>query len=221
MVTDSSPQKLLDRIEAYEEARYENIALAALVSFAIHWLEVQHIPTTFENIVVAAFKMFPAKFRLEGFHHYPDAACINRALVQVRPKYRNWARGTVKKGFLLTESGLKKVSEVGEILVTGASPGHKPVRTQRVPQQKTMDLSRDLQSVEQSTLFNKWRQQKLNEGSFLELLDMLGAYAYTPGRVLSQRLKFLEHAASEVGRNELVEFLRNVRNAFNRELGGS
>ncbi len=49
-----------------------------------------------------------------------------------------------------------------------------------------MDLSQEIGPIERSTLFAKWKEGKLNEATPLELLDMLGAYAYTPPRATSR-----------------------------------
>ncbi len=74
-----------------------------------------------------------------------------------------------------------------------------------------MDLSREIVPVEQSPLFRKWKEGKLTEGTTLEFLDMLGAYAYTPARAIRARVALLENAASQIGRDDLVEFLKSVR----------
>ena len=213
MIRSDSP-RLLDQITAYPEPVYASLDLNRLASFTVHWLQQQRIPTSFENIVVAAFRMFPAKFALEGYLEYPDAARINRALLQLRPKYRNWARGNVQKGFVLTESGLAEVRHVQDILSSGSA---EPVRKRKRLRPRTMDLTRDLSSIVDSCLFSKWKDQKLSEGNVLELLDMLQAFAYTPRKALKERIEGLENAAIQVGRDDIVTFLKDVRKNFARQ----
>ncbi len=203
----------LGNITPYSETIYENIDLTGLATFVLRWLQERNIPSTFENIVVATFRMFPDKFSLHGFPEYPDAARIGRTLMQLGPKYRNWARGSVQKGFVLTESGLTKVKNVQQALHTENPLARSgPQRKQSVP--RTMDLSRELKPLEESVLFKKWKEEKLEEGTALELLNMLGAYAYTPPRALRDRVLFLENAADQVGQSELAKFLRAVRGFF-------
>jgi hypothetical protein len=48
----------------------------------------------------------------------------------------------------------------------------------------------------------------------LELFDLLGAYAYTPARVLIGRVKTLETIATELGRQDIQDFLSAVRREF-------
>lgn len=206
---------LLDETTAYQQTLYSSLDLNRLVSFTIHWLLEHRIPMTFENIVVAAFRMFPTKFALEGYPDYPDAARTNRALLQLRPKYRNWARGNVQKGFVLTESGLAEVMRVRDILSGLNAPQVETKRRQALP--RTMDLSRDLSAIVESALFSKWREHRISEGTTLELLDMLHAFAYTPARALRERIAMLENAALQVGRTDIVEFLREVKRKFEQQ----
>jgi hypothetical protein len=208
----------LEELSPYPEFVYSSIDLNRLACFILRWLQERHVPMTFENIVVAAFRMFPAKFSLEGFSEYPDAARTNRALLQLRPKYRNWARGNVGKGFVLTESGLAEAGRVRDILISGKAP-EKGGRVRR-QKPKTMDLTRDLGTVVDSGLFSKWREQRLGEGTILELLDMLQAYVYTPPKALRERIEGIENAAIQVGRADVAEFLREVRRTFDKQFRG-
>jgi hypothetical protein len=211
-MTERKAHAQLEQLPQYPESAYTAIDLNRLASFTVHCLQQQRIPTTFENIVVAAFRMFPAKFALEGYLEYPDAARVNRALLQLRPKYRNWARGNVQKGFVLTESGLAEVNRVNQLLSSPTPSGTVEKRRRLKP--RTMDLSRDLGSIMDSSLFAKWRDNRLNEGTVLELIDMLQAFVYTPPHALKQRVDGLENAALQVGREDLANFLKDVRRTF-------
>lgn len=206
----NSPTILSDFV-AYDSSLYESIDLTGLAAFALNALLQRNIPTTFENIVVAAYRLFPTRFSLEGYPEYPDAARVGRTLLQLTPKYRNWARGSVQKGFVLTESGLSKVESVRLVL-----EGQRTIVKERAQPNlpRTMDLSKELASLEQSPLFQKWKDGKLTEGTTLEFLDLTGAFAYTPARVLRERIGSLENAARQMGRDDLIEFLKSVKRHF-------
>jgi hypothetical protein len=206
----SAPNILGDFV-SYDSSRYEDVDLTGLAAFALHALNQRNIATTFENVVVTAFRLFPAKFALEGYPEYPDAARINRTLLQLTPKYRNWARGSVQKGFVLTESGLAKVEGV-RLMLEGQKSVIRDRSKSNLP--RTMDLSKELAPLEQSSLFQKWKEGKLTDGTTLEFLDLTGAYAYTPAHVLRERINSLENAARQVGRADIIEFLRDVRREF-------
>lgn len=209
---DRSHHRMVEEFEPYSEGSYADIDLTGLAAFTILRLQDLQIPLTFENIVVALYKLFPTKFSLVGFNQYPDAARAGRTLLQLGPKYRNWARGSVQKGFVLTEAGRAKAIEVSEILLGSKSP--EPRRTKRQALPRTKDLSKDIKIIEESALFRKWKTNTLESGSSLELFDLLGAYAYTPGKVLRDRMKVLETIAAELDRADISDFLRSVRQHF-------
>src|SRR5205809_3198637 len=146
-MTDSPSRVRLDSAQPFEESCYREADLAGLAAYTLDWLQRQNTPTTFENVVVAAFKMFPAKFSLEGYPSYPDAARVGRTLLQLGPKYRNWARGSVQKGFVLTQTGLSKVKSVQEQLAA-ASSKTAPQVVKRSVTPRTMDLAKELTSLE-------------------------------------------------------------------------
>jgi hypothetical protein len=206
----------LSQITPFASVAYQSFDLNRLVSFTIHWLQEQRIVTTFENIVVAAYRMFPEKFALEGYPEYPDAARANRALLQLGPKYRNWARGSVQKGFVLTASGLIEVDRVKDALLS-AKPLEQLKPKQRTAP-RTLNLSEELLGIERSALYAKWSKGALSEGTTLDLLEMLSAYAYTPPRALRDRLAVLENTAKQLGRRDLLEFLESVHKKFTSEL---
>src|SRR2546426_9038495 len=92
-------------LKPYPLDQYGNIDLNRLTVFTIYLLNKRDIPTTLENIGVANFRMFPRRFAMVGFPDYPDVTRVNRALLQLRPKYRNWAMGNAKLGWQLTVAG--------------------------------------------------------------------------------------------------------------------
>lgn len=205
--------RAVEDFETYPEHLYSEIALAALAAFAIARLHDLHIPNTFENLVVTLYKFFPARFSLVGFDQYPDAASVGRTLLQLGPKYRNWARGSVQKGFVLTDAGNAKALDVAKAL-SGFRTSEGQRAKPRVSRPRTMDLSKDIKAIEESSLFQQWKAGAIKRGNSLELFDLLGAYAYTPARVLMGRVKSLETIATELGRQDVLDFLSAVRKEF-------
>jgi hypothetical protein len=210
-------QRELGVLASHREQAYSVIDLAGLACFAITWLDERHLPTTFENITVALFRMFPMKFCLEGYPEYPDAARVGRTLLQLGPKYRNWARGSIQRGFHLTNSGETKSDLVKEMLGSSANVATNPARRTRTLG-RTMDLMKEIESLEVSTLFAKWRQGSIGATDAFDLVNMLGGYTYTAARALRKRMDYLESTAKQVGRTDIVEFLGSVRKKFSEEL---
>lgn len=210
---------VIDALQPYAEDSYGELDLNRLAAYTIKRLQDEQIPATFENIVVAAYKMFPRKFSLVGFPDYPDAARVNRALLQLRPKYRNWARGNVRKGFVLTESGISEVNRVEEALSLGSR--HPPSSMRAVKRRappRTRDLTEDIELVERSGLFTKWRQGQLGSATELEFFDLVGAYAYSPAKAIRQRLKTLRNTAIQLNRRDIVGFLDAIGARFEEML---
>ncbi len=205
--------RAVEDFESYPEHLYSEIALAALAAFAILRLRELHIPNTFENLAIALFKLFPEKFSLVGFSQYPDAASVGRTLLQLGPKYRNWARGSVQKGFVLTEAGNDKALQVASLL-SGAQASDARRARSRTSLPRTMDLSKDIRAIEESSLFRQWKAGAINQNNPLDLFDLLGAFAYTPARVLIDRIKTLEIIATELERQDILDFLSAVRKEF-------
>ncbi len=211
-----NPSKTVNAFEAFSSDLYESLDLAGLAVFAIQRLQELAIPVTFENLVVALFRLFPTKFCLEGYEQYPDAARVGRTLLQLSPKYRNWARGSVQKGFSLTQSGSLKVERVSKTLSSGQMAESAINRQQRP---RTMDLNKELVSLEQSPLLQAWKDKNLHQTNAEQpesqaVIDMLGAYVYAPPKALRGRLQRLQQIAMQAGREDLVSFLDDVRREF-------
>jgi hypothetical protein len=208
-----SQERQVESFEPYVESTYVDVDLTGLAAFAIKRLHELKIPTTFENVVVALYRLFPGKFSLAGFDNYPDAARVGRSLLQLGPKYRNWARGSVQKGFVLTDSGAAKAAQVARALATGQAPVPSQGRA-RAARPRTMDLAKEMDGIEQSSLFRKWREGRLSVAEPMEFFDLLGAYAYTPTAALKGRVRLLENAAKDLGREDILEFLRLAQEQF-------
>ena len=192
---------------------YDSIDLNRLAVFGIATLQERAIPTSFENIVVALFKLFPTKFHLVGFSSYPDAARINRALLQLQPKYRNWARGSVHKGFILTESG-KAVVEQTRALLRAGTPVSRSRMKRVSPRPRTRDPQTELIEIEGSEMFKLYQAGRQEDVEKNLIWELLHAYPYTPKKALKQRMKLLENMAENAKRDDIKTFLEWVISRF-------
>ncbi|MGH2507869.1 MAG: hypothetical protein ACRES9_03485 [Gammaproteobacteria bacterium] len=217
MTQDLHEPDYLKRLRVYPGVCYEHIDLTGLAAFVISQLQEQRLSTTIENITVALFRLFPTKFALSGFPAYPDSARVGRSLMQLGPKYRNWARGSVQKGFVLTESGARKVDDVKKILEGKKTPAPSK-RSSATSRLRTMDMAKEISPLENSPLFALWKNGNLSKGRTLDFLIMLGAYSYTPSRAIKARLKVLDTTAEQLGRKDIMEFLRAIRKQFSEQL---
>ncbi len=205
-------REILGDLEAYRSELYADIDLTGLAVYVLELLNERKTITTFENITVSLFRQFPEKFCLEGYPKYPDSARVGRTLLQLGPKYRNWATGKVQKGFVLTDGGKAKLEEVRRIL-SGELKGNIKKHTSVMP--RGLDLSKELSAVEESNLFTVWdKEGVINATATLDLLSMLGTYDYTSAKVMRDRLKRLRTVAVQLDKLDVIQFLDDTKAAF-------
>src|SRR3989338_501786 len=104
------------RLQTVDLSKYEDIDLDRLAIYAISQLEKIGAELSFENAVMASFKLFPQKFSLLGFPDYPDANRVMKCLWRLTSKVKPWLSGKIKQGFVVTERGRAHIKEVEDIL---------------------------------------------------------------------------------------------------------
>ncbi len=219
-VSKASTPTAIMGLKPYEADRYSAIDLNRLTVFAIKVLSDLDVPATFENIAVALFRMFPRRFAMVGFAEYPDATRVNRALLQLRPKYRNWATGKTRLGWQLTVGGEEEARALMGKLGTNASVNLKlsPSDLQAEPGGKvkrTVHAEDGVARIRTSALWQKF-QLGWENADALEALDVLEAYSHTPPEALTHRLARLRTTAASVGDDDVVNFLMNFANDSRR-----
>ena len=198
----------------FEESLYRDIDLNRLAVFGIALLRDMGIAFTMERLSVVLFRMFPAKYAMTEFESYPDQLRTQRAVLQLRPKYRNWAEGSVRQGNVtLTQDGLHALEQVRELLERdvsqiGEEQGKRVVVRPRDVSEKWMVM------VETSTLFSKFREDIRDEDLVWDFYDLLRVSEGTERATVRKNLSRLEDYAEAVGREDVIEFLRWVRREF-------
>jgi len=211
-------QEIILNLQPYPLEKYESIDLNRLTVFVINLLNEMNIPTTIENITVANFRLFPQKFQMVDYSQFPDMVRANRALLQLRPKYRGWATGTVKYGFQLNSKGEEIAQQTKTLLDNLKS---SPLDTPQQEQQRdvgkaTMDRKAHLLQIRESECFKKYLDNHEIRG--LDFLDMLNAYSHTPPDELRRSIRLLETIAKDFSDNEILDFFKWCRNQFDSYL---
>lgn len=119
--------KKLREIKEIDYDKYVDISsLEKLAAYGIKYLEDNGITTTWTNLVIATYYLFPRKFAIsEDFIDFPNAERLNRTLMHlVPPKGRNYAIGSTKVDYKLTPLGREIANEVektiqGKAVTTG------------------------------------------------------------------------------------------------------
>jgi hypothetical protein len=113
----------------FETKAYGHYALTSLTVFCLYWLQEWGISSTLENLSIASHKMFPFKFAMVGWPQFPDINRTNRSVLQMRPKYRNWATSASSKGIFLNQNGIQEAKALIEKLGSPVFEGEKEVAT--------------------------------------------------------------------------------------------
>lgn len=182
---------------AYDPAKYATLTLPDLTAFAIHALEQREADFAAEDVVAACFQMFPKRFSLRNYPHWPDSAVVGRRWTELRNK--GWLSNAKLK---LTARGARRAEKVGKLL-------GRPIRQRS--RERSEPLRRDgryVKAVEASEAWHRFKRQKdkarINEFDFRSML--LCTMESSPA-TLARNLEMFRDNVQANGRKDLAAFL--------------
>ena len=200
----ASFKNYLNGLEAFPIGKYKKMDLDRLAVYTLSILQEDDIPLYFDYIVVALFRLFPQKFSLVNFDEYPDSDRVEKVLLHLKPRDRNWATGTVKMGYVLTETGREVAKQTKEFL--------KHPEMQKGPKishiLRTASPENEIEEVRQSELYKKWTGESKNKIGEYDIWAFLHAVPYTPKALLRKYLRELKQSAEEINDGEVINFLK-------------
>lgn len=194
----------------FPSSSYANMDNNRLAVYAINLLDENGIPRTQEALAVAVFLMFPDKFSMVGFPQYPDIERVNRTLLQLAPKYRNWATGNRHVGYTLTETGYSVLRQTNQLL---QRPELQPSK-KRTPKERTRDPMTEVKEIERSLLFQGFTKKENINSKEYAFWQLLQAFPYTPKQALEDRFRSMKEAARLAGRKDVMVFLDWVHKTY-------
>jgi len=203
----------LDNLRAFPVEKYADVDLNRLLVYAIGWLRDRNLPLIFEYITIASFRMFPAKFGLRGFD-YPDSNRVNRGLLQLGPKYRNWARGSTGKGFALTDPGEIVLVEMRARLSGAQAVTQGREADERPPSLVsgyTLDPAAEIAELMATEAYERFKEKGAGDLQVEDVWTVVGAFVHTPKEVILRRLKVLRQIASDLGNESAASFLKALQ----------
>lgn len=213
----------LRTLKGIPEHQYGDLPLADLAAFAISVIEGFKERITIENICVTLHRLFPEKFSLVGFPEHPDGMRVNRTLLQMQPKYRNYATGSPKRGYSLTNAGRAAAVSIEKYLASrSSSTSHVRLYKRTRHQDEAGRTSSDaemIRQVRESELFRLYASEKMKDARGLEFFALLDAFAHTPKKELKNRLQERTVAAGNVHDNEVINFLKACKARFAALIG--
>jgi len=201
-------------ITPFEERLYRDIDLNRLAVFGIAWLRSANIAITIERLAVVLFHFFPAKYAMTEFKMYPDLVRTQRAVLQLRPKYRNWATGSVPKGNItLTQKGHDALIQVRELLARDID--EIPDEQQRRSAPRAREISQKWVAViRASSLYAKYQNKTFDDEIVWDFQDLLRVSEDTDRKTVNENYKRLRDYVMALNEEEIIEFLDWVREEF-------
>jgi hypothetical protein len=192
---------------------YKAIDNNRLAVYAIKTLQLERIPVTQEAVAVTLFLFFPEKFSLIGFEQYPDSERAHRTLLQLGPKWRNWAPGNTHTGYSLNENGELVFTQVDQALKNPSKlAGGLRLRTPKRP--RTRDLNQEIREIEETTLFKEYVKGKRENFTEFAIWELLKSYPYAPKEALRDRVETMFECARLADRKDVIDFLKWVKAEF-------
>jgi hypothetical protein len=197
---------------ALSEAAYRQIDLDRLVMVAVSQLRDAGLELSYENAVVAAFRLFPAKFGLIGYPTYPDAKRVHDALWHCSYKSKRWLSGKTRLGFAITEVGEATIADAKRLL-SGDRRARQPAFSQ------TRRKETILAEVLASDAYAKFVVDAIDDISEAELCYVLQGTLDSPKNLLVSNLNGLRRMAVELDKASVTQFLEVMSKRFSGLLG--
>ncbi len=202
--------KVLDELQPLLSETYEGIGLDLLTIHAVGEVSERKAGLSYENIVVAAFRLFPEKFSLLGYPSFPDSERVHHVLrrhVYTKHRDQQWLRGKFAHGFELTERGRQVLQEARQALST-ATPQRKKVLSH------TRRFEKILDEVRRSPAYLKFVQGKRDLVSEAECCNALQGTLDSNRQVLLDNLRQLQTIANDLEQSDIAKFLNWLDNCF-------
>lgn len=100
----------IENIKEENKEIYLKLPLNNLVLYAVGVVAKIKPEINYEDIIATSFKLFPKKFYLQGYEHWPDSNTINKRIIDLR--HNNIISGSVAQGFILTLKGKKLLKAI-------------------------------------------------------------------------------------------------------------
>lgn len=216
----AAPIDLL-KVSPFGTDKYEGLSLATLTAYSAYWLAQWGLPTTLENLAVLNFKLFPTKFAMVGWPVFPDVNRTNRSVLQMRPKYRNFATSITNRGVFLNERGIAEAQSLIEKLGTprladgSTPPVEVPIGRIRGSGRPTTVHPEDIVAkIRDSRLFKTSKGAGWADAEPIDLINFLEVYDHTPSEEKRRRLREFQMAAKELKDGEVQQFLEAMSTRF-------
>jgi len=201
----------IEKLKEIREDKYGNVDLDHLMMYVMGQLEQIGADLSYENAVVAAFKIFPRKFSLPGYPEHPDSNRVEQCLWRCAGKTRQWLGGKARQGFIITDRSRLFIKEAEEFL---SGVLHKKTKATSQTRRKESILAEVIASSAYIK-YSKGDSDSITEGEFCFLLQ---GTLDSSKETLKKNFNSLRIFADELARKDVVEFLEWLEERFKKFL---
>lgn len=201
-------QDKIQMLKPFDEAKYENVDLDHLIMYVMSQLDKIGADLSFENAVVAAFKIFPKKFSLLGYPSYPDSLRVYTCLWRCSTdRKKQWLGGKIRQGFTITDRSKIFIQEAESLLA-----GLLPQKAKATSQTRRKELL--LAEVVSSPGYTKYRTGQRDSVTEADVCFLLQATLDSSRETLRRNLDLLRTFAKELRRHDIAKFLNWLEQRF-------
>ncbi len=199
---------------AVPTALYIRISYDDLLVYALNELINEGKQPVFENLVAKTFELFPKRFQLPGYPHWPDSSLVEKSWLRCRTD-KNLINGSKSKGFSLTDKGLMLSHNLRDKFGKELGGREKII----LKGDKKTKSGRLVSHIEKSIAYRKYIVQKNVLGiTDFEFCDLLYTTLDTKPSLRRRSLAELKYHASVYERTDLLAFLEQCENHFDKLL---
>ena len=205
-----SEKEKVETLKSIDNSKYNHVDLDHLIMYTIGKLHELKVDLSFENTVVAAYKLFPDKFSINGYEKYPDSNRIRNSLNRCTMN-RKWLGGKALHGFVITEKSRTIILEAKK-RIFGSTIKKKKATSQT--RRKELIIS----EIEKSSTFHKYQNNGIDNINEADFCFLLQGTLDTSRIILYNNLKILKLYSKELNRMEIYNFLFEMENKFSEFL---
>ena len=197
-------QNKIMSLTTLDASDYEKIDLDRLVIFSIIKIESLGLDLSLENIIVAAFRLFPKRFSLIGYPEYPDATRVEKCLWRCKGKTRQWIGGKTPHGYQINEKTRLIATQVEKQLT------HEQVFSKQKNKTRLRRKESIIKDIKESPAYQKYIKRNEDLITESDMCYLLQGTLDTPSYILQKNLVLMKTFTEELDEKELLGFLMKM-----------
>ena len=198
-------KQFFENLKSIKANKYESLGTDRLILYAVSELSKNKVEATFDNVVVAAFKLFPKRFSLIGFPDHPDGKRVHDSLFHCTYKTKKWLSGNAKSGYALTRKGEYFLDGTKKVL-----RGEVKLTTKRELKPKRKEVT-FINLLKESSTYKKFTSKKETDISEDEIWSILRCDKSGPEECLIKNLNLYLNYAEKLENEEVIKFLKYIK----------